>query len=394
MTDFSSSPIQIFSAFVVFLSGVFIALALRRYFKASASRSLTLYLWHTLFSFIYMAYVLNFGGDARMYFLSSSSGELSFALGTDAVRFITFLLVQGFGLSFLGCSLLFQIFGFLGLLAFDASLREVTWRKSRQVRLLSTFIVFLPSVNFWSAGLGKDSLSFFAMGLALWAALDMHKRWLLVFLSILVMLLVRPHIAGMLGLGLAVSFVLQRGVPVVQRVILGGFAIVASAALVPLGLNYAGVGQDAGFAELIDYVGERQAHNLTGGGAVDISNMSPPLQLFTYLFRPALVEVRDLFSLAAAIDNSILLGLFFCGGWALFRKTLPDHLFAHNRMFLWTYSCAAWLVLSVTTANLGIALRQKWMFAPMLIFLLISVIGRDRDLEKNDIIAGKASRFS
>jgi hypothetical protein len=32
----------------------------------------------------------------------------------------------------------------------------------------------------------------------------------------------------------------------------------------------------------------------------------------------------------------------------------------------------------LTTANLGISVRQKWMFAPMLIFLFISFIGRPR----------------
>jgi len=37
------------------------------------------------------------------------------------------------------------------------------------------------------------------------------------------------------------------------------------------------------------------------------------------------------------------------------------------------------VVLAMTTANLGIAIRQKWMFAPMLIFLLISLVGKNRN---------------
>ena len=32
----------------------------------------------------------------------------------------------------------------------------------------------------------------------------------------------------------------------------------------------------------------------------------------------------------------------------------------------------------MTTANLGIAARQKWMFTPVLIYLLMSVMGRPR----------------
>lgn len=378
MSELSSSGLQLFSAFLVFLAGGVLALLLRKVFRISAARATALYLWHSLFSLVYLVYVSNFGGDAIMYFRSSLYDDLGFSFGTLGVRFVVSYLSQGFGLSFLGCSLVFQLFGFIGLLAFDGALREVTWDKSRNIRLLATLIVFLPSVSFWSSGLGKDALSFCAMGLALWAALRLKQRWWLLAVAMLLMLLVRPHMAGMLGLGLAGSFVFQRGIPLPQRVVLGGIALAAAVFLVPLGLNYAGVGEDAGAEDVMQYIEGRQGHNLKGGGAVDISSMSPPVQMFTYLFRPTLIEARNLFSLAAALDNTILLFLFVAGGWALIKKPLPAHLLAHNRMFLWIYSLSAWLILAMTTANLGIALRQKWMFAPMLIFLLISVIGRSR----------------
>lgn len=86
-----------------------------------------------------------------------------------------------------------------------------------------------------------------------------------------------------------------------------------------------------------------------------------------------LFEVKSFLGLAAAIDNLILLGLFVFGGipTLLGRRSV----FGENRIFMWAYSLSAWLILAMTTANLGIALRQRWMFAPMLIFLLISALG-------------------
>tara|TARA_Y100001001_G_C7994113_1_gene304023 strand:- start:546 stop:1727 length:1182 start_codon:yes stop_codon:yes gene_type:complete len=391
LTDLDSTPLQLVLALFIFIAGLVFAVAVRGYFRAPLSRSVSLYLWHSLFCVIYLAYVINYGGDASGYFRMSLHPDIDFAFGTDGVRFVVSFLSQGMGLSFLGCSLVFQLFGFIGLLAFDGALREVTWDKSRNIRLLATLIVFLPSVSFWSSGLGKDALSFCAMGFALWAALRLKQRWLLLTIAILLMLLVRPHMAGMLGLGLAGSFVFQRGIPLPQRVVLGGIALGAAVFLVPLGLNYAGVGEDAGAEDVMQYIEGRQGHNLKGGGAVDISSMSPPVQMFTYLFRPTLIEARNLFSLAAALDNTILLFLFVAGGWALIKKPLPAHLLAHNRMFLWIYSLSAWLILAMTTANLGIALRQKWMFAPMLIFLLISVIGRSRYPAESDAPAIEGS---
>lgn len=378
MSDLSSTPLQLILAVLIFLFGVLVSLLLRKLFRASASRALGLYFWHTFFCLIYFLYVTKFGGDATGYYHWSLVSDPEFRFGTVAVRIITSFFSQGLGLSLLGCSLAFQIFGYIGLLGFDASLRGVTFNKSKNIRLLSSFIILLPSISFWSSGLGKDSLSFCAMGLALWAALSLKRRWSLLVIAMLVMLLVRPHMAGMMGLGLAGSFVLQRGIPLPQRAMFGGFALTAAVFLIPFGLNYAGVGEDAGAEDVMQYIESRQAHNLKGGGAVDISGMTPPVQMFTYLFRPTLIEARNLFSLAAALDNTILVFLFVVGGWALIKKPLPPHLLGHNRMFLWIYSLCAWLILAMTTANLGIALRQKWMFAPMLIFLLISVIGRSR----------------
>lgn len=378
MVDFSSDALQVFSAALVFIVGFVVALLLRRQFKATTKRALGLYLWHALFCFVYFVYVITIGGDAIGYYRMSFSADLEFGFGTHGLWLLTSFFSQGLGLSLIGTFLAFQIFGFVGLLAFDAALREVTRDKSRQLRQLATLIVFLPSVSFWSSAIGKDSLSFMAMGLALWAALNLKRRGLLMIIAVLVMLFVRPHMAGMMVIGLAGSFVFQRRVSLVQRLFFGSLALAAAVVLVPLGLNYAGVGEEASSADVMDYIEGRQGQNLNGGSSLDIAGMSLPMQLFTYLFRPLPFEAHSLFALLASVDNVILLFLFVVGIRAAVKKRLPAHLAEHNRMFLWIYCLVAWTILAMTTANLGIAMRQKWMFAPMLIFLLISVIGKPR----------------
>lgn len=378
MSDFSSSPVQIFLSAIVFVFGMVLSLAIRKYFKASVPRVLCLYLWHSIFCLIYIFYVVSNGGDALMYYQSGLSSDFSFSLGTSSVRFLSYFLVQYLGLSFLGCSFFFNVFGFIGLLAFDAALREVTWYKSRTIRIWATLIVFLPSISFWSSGLGKDSLSFLAVGLALWSALDLRHRWFLLFFSLLVMMVVRPHMAGILGLGLAGSYGMQRSVPVIHRFVLGGIAIAASAVLVPMGLSYAGLSGEVDAGALIEYVENRQGMNLSGGSSVDIADMNIFMKLFTYMFRPLFLDANGIAGLASSVDNIILLLLFIAGSWAILRKRVRVMANDHNRMFLWLYSAIAWVVLASVTANLGIALRQKWMFVPMLIFLFLSVIGRSR----------------
>src|SRR5690606_24415998 len=123
-------------------------------------------------------------------------GGVEFSFGTAAVSYITIFFASILGLSFLGTFVAYSLFGYIGLMAFDASLRIATENKSRYIACVATLIVFLPSVSFWTSAIGKDALSFMSAGLILWAALKPARRTWLIVMSVLIMLLVRPHMAG------------------------------------------------------------------------------------------------------------------------------------------------------------------------------------------------------
>ncbi|WP_405420691.1 hypothetical protein [Marinobacter flavimaris] len=374
--DNASTAYHVLSTLFVFILGSMISVITGRKFGVGAGGAFVLYIWHTLFSMFYCWYVLQSGGDALSYFRWGQHWAGELRVGTAGVVVISGILVNIFGLSLIGAFLVFNIFGQIGLLAFWGSLKQAVVGKSRHIRALATIIVFLPSVSFWSAALGKDAISFMATGLALWSALDLSRRSFLMVFAIGAMFMVRPHMAGIMVMAIAISALMDSNASVIRKVLVGIFATSVAAVLVPFALEYAGIGAVVGVESLTEYIDKRQTYNMEGGGGVDIASMSLPMQLFTYLFRPVLFEARSVFALAAAVDNLILLGLFIFGGIALLRgrKTVLDE----NRVFMWAYALSAWLILAMTTANLGIAVRQKWMFAPMLIFLLISVLGRKR----------------
>ena len=379
-----STAWHVLIAFIVFLTGALIMSILAKRFHVSFLRSLVLYSWHSVFCLFYLWFTLRFGGDAIAYFMKASNGRVEWDFGTAGVDYFTALLVRGFDVSLLGTFLIFNIFGALGLLAIDGSLKAATRDAKPYVVKLATLIVFLPSLSFWSSAIGKDSLSFMATGLALWAALDLGRRGLLIGGAIVVMLMVWPHVAGIMVMGLALAIIFDSNVSTIKRLVYGLCAVGVASILVPFALQYAGVGDTVSVGDLNEYIDKRQTSNMEGGGAVDISSMSLPVQLFTYMFRPTFLEVNSIFSIAAALDNAILLYLFVVGGWALFKSRVRTF---GNRVFMWAYVLIAWIILAMVTANLGIALRQKWMFAPMLIFLLISVIGKKKP---NDVPDGSA----
>lgn len=383
------------SAFIVFICGFLIAQRASDYFSVKQRYGVFLYLWHTAFCLVYLWYVTNNGGDALKYYRIAALGEFELKPGSHAVYMINSLFAYGLNFSLLGVFLVNNIFGFLGLLAFQGSLNIATENKRKRIKQLAMLIVLLPSISFWSSALGKDSISFMATGFALWAALKLDKRTVLMAFAIFMMFLVRPHIAGMLIIALAFSMVLSAKVSLVRRLIMGVAALLIAAALIPFALQYAGVSDPSSAEAVIEYMEGRQGSNMDGGSSIDIASMNLPMKLFTYVFRPSIFEARSVFALAAAIDNLILLYLFIAGGYALLKG--KSRKFTENRKFMWVYASLAWFVLAMTTANLGIAVRQKWMFAPILIFLLISLIGKEKKKEaavvKPAVHLPRAARF-
>lgn len=371
-----ASVADLFSVILILIAGLYFSVIAGKNFLLNSSRVFVIYTWHSFFSFFYLLYVINFNGDAIGYFNAAKEPLYNFEFGTTFIVFITSFLTQILGLSLLGCFLVFNFFGVVGLLAFDGCLQAAC--KNKNIKRLATLIIFLPSVSFWSSAIGKDSISFMAVGLALWAALNLKRRLGLMTFAVVAMLLVRPHMAGMMVIALAVASLVDSRASLPKKAFMGILAAASAVVMVPFALKYAGVGDVVDVESVSSYIDTRQSHNMEGGGGIDIASMSLPEQFFSYMFRPLVFEINSVFSAAAALDNLILLFLFAAGGWAMLKGKRSD--LGENRVFMWVYALMAWGILAMTTANLGIALRQKWMFAPMLIFLLISVIGRRKPL--------------
>ncbi|MEZ9198477.1 hypothetical protein [Shewanella sp. 10N.286.54.B9] len=372
---------HVISTSIVFLFGFFFTIKIAKYFSLGQKGAAYIYFYHTVFCIFYLLYILKNGGDATTYFLKGAEPLVDFKPGTVAVIYLVNLLHQ-LELSILGMFLVFNIFGVIGLCAFYGALNKVTSNSSLYLRRVVLLAVFLPSVSFWSSGLGKDAISFMAMGLALYAALNFRKQLPLLSLAILFMLLVRPHIAGMMVIALSISVFLQKDIPLIPKIIIGGLSLAGMVVMVPFALNYAGLESDA--SDLESYIDKRQGYNQKGGGGVDISSMSLPMQMTTYIVRPLPFEARSISQLLASIDNVFLLALLLMGLKAKvkYRKLK----LVGNRAFMWSYVGICWVLLSMTTANLGIAMRQKWMFVPILLFLLISILAaaESRKVEHND----------
>lgn len=366
---------HVLSAALVFFSGLVLSLVFAKKIRLAQKTALALYLWHTLFSMIYLWYSLNSVADSTIYYANSLTQTGGFKPGTLFVDFFTGLFTRTLGFSYLGAFLVYNAIGSMGLLAFASAVRVAVDGKSRHVRRLGWVVLLLPSVSFWSGSIGKDAISFMSAGLFLWCALELRRRVGWMVFAIISMLLVRPHMAALMVFAVSAGIVFSRGSSLPARILLGLVAAAGTAVAVPFALKYSGLGDVQAAVDVADYVEQRQGYNQEGGGAVDISRMSPPLQLFTYLYRPLPYEAHSATSLAASVENLGLIFLTCLVGWRLFRVRRSFFEFLKNHLMLLFYAGGSWVVLAMTTANLGIAARQKWMFAPILLYLALFVLG-------------------
>ncbi len=361
-------------AIIIFLLGLFLSLGLAQVLRVNVSRAFALYLWHSLFCLIYFYYTSTGYNDAVAYFLAASAGECELYPGTKAIRAFTCVLVAA-NFTLATCFALFNIFGAIGLLFFDAALGHIKYSKAldRWTSLFIRLVPFLPSISFWSAALGKDALSFLSVSVMLWSVIRLNRRKYMFAAATVLMLVVRPHIASLVVLSLAVSAIFNRGVGGAQRVGIAILALIVAAALIPFALDYAGVGRQADIETLASYVQAKQSLNMGGGSSVDIASMTLPLQMFSYMFRPLPFEAHSVVAFLGSLDNCFLLVLTLFG-------LRSKHLLARHdgRAFMWIYALGTLIVLSLVTANLGIAIRQKWMFLPMFIYLFLSGTSRLR----------------
>ena len=364
------TPWHLFSASLVFVFGIFGSILVSGYVQVPRLKGLFLYAWHTLFCAAYLLFSLDNVADSASYYIASFEDN-SFSVGTSFVHVLTSLFSEGLGFSYIGTFLVFNFIGYVGLLAFYGSLRQVVKEKSIGLKWLAMGLVMLPSVSFWSSAIGKDAISFMSIGLSLWASLNLHRRRKLMIFAVTAMFMVRPHIAGLLVAALGAAVFFDEKTTVWGKVILGAIATSGAAFIIPFAIQYTGL---VDLSNVIDFIDQRQNANMEGGSSLDISSMSLPMQLFTYSFRPLPWEAHNVMALFSSVENLLLLLLASLGIFGSLRWGVDK---SHaNVLFLVLYLLMAWGILAVTTANLGIAARQKWMFMPYLIFLVFSCLPR------------------
>lgn len=376
MLSIADTSWHVISSVIVFLIGLSIAILQRPTFRVPTAYAVCLYIWHTLFCVGYFFYSLTNIADATTYYMYSIGVMPPFEIGTVGIYYLVSIFSKTIGMSYFGVFLVFNIFGYIGMIAFASAVGRLVSRKSQLIQYVGLMILFLPSLSWWSSAPGKDSLAFLAVGLICWAVPRLHRRYPAVIVAILVFLFARPYMVPVLMVSLAATLIFDKNTGVQTKTVFMMASIPAAIFALIFSISYVGLGAVGGLVDVADYVETRQSYNLEGGSSVDISSMNVPLRMFTYVFRPLFFDANGLMALGVSVENLILLVLFLVAIYRVMKQKSTLSIFEYR--FFMFFCIISLLMLANTTANLGIAVRQKWMFLPMLLIIIVSYMERWR----------------
>jgi hypothetical protein len=358
-----------------------------------ANRAMILRSWNGMFvfHFIFSCLFPLLPGDAIGYWnfglqqivIHSDKMFDYFGVGTVFLLFLDFIPVKVLGLSFFTGNFLYGVLGFLGMrYLFRLYIENLKVNVKVLGLPIIPYLFYLPNMNFWTAGVGKDTLCFFGIAWFLYALKSGGRRIIEMAISFALVFFVRPHVAMMILGGLAMSIVFSGNVKPALRFVIPVVVSVAFALLYK---------QVAAFLKVDDlnvksvlHVASSTAILLGGnnsGSSVDISNYSIPARLVTYLYRPLFFDVHNFITLSSSFENLLYLVVSIKGIRAYKAKDirkLPFWMVVGFCIFLLSVA-----VFSNSLSNLGIIMRMKNMTMIYFLFFCIWCVSERRAEELN-----------
>ena len=331
------------------------------------------FLTHIGTTILYYFWVQTTVADTILYYDDPYSFYgTGFGMGTRFVIYMVQYLKDILGGTYLDYFLLFQAFGFWGVVLMMRIFEEIHIELGTKQSPFTYLLFFLPSIHFWTSAIGKDAPLFLAASLAVWSAMQLRRRFIAFGLSILIMVLFRPYIALAALMALALSAFIDPRNSVGTKLVL---LLAAFAAVVPvLGTVENTFRVDVTSAESVSdffqYQSEISAQD-EGGSAV--VGASYPVRIFSLLFRPLFVDANGAFGLIASLENLFLMFILFqmLRNFGSVKKLVRSVFFVR---FGSIFAVVLILLLGFVYYNVGLGLRQKVMFMPGLLTLVVAVL--------------------
>ena len=337
----------------------------------------------TYYCFFIQGDAIGYWRVPKAYTMETFKDGLFNGEGTMFMYAFNYLFSNLLNMSYLSNTLLFSLFGFMGLTFFYlVAVQTIPYNKIISGYVLFPLIFFLPNLHFWSSGVGKDTTLFLCIGMFTYGIMKPFQRIPLLVIAVLLSMAIRPHITLFLMVGFGLAYVFGGKVSPAQRIIFSAAMIAVGLAILPSVMEFAKIEEAS--AEGFDKFAAGKAAVLSrssAGSAIDISSYPFPLKVLTFWFRPALFDVRNLNGLIAALENLLLLLVFIKA-----MRTSPIRAFKAAPFVikgLVIFLVVGTLAFSQSMGNMGIMIRMRNMFLPGMIIYLMWIFSYEQQLLRN-----------
>jgi len=340
-----------------------------------------LYWYHSAFLGVYYIYTLSSRSDSLQYFARTSNDYDNwlpiYTSGTKFIDFIAYPFIK-LGFTYEMMMVLFAWFGYLGFVYFYIFFKEnIRFTHKIFGYDLLTVLLFLPNMHFWTVSLGKGSLIFLGLGMAIYGLSRFEKRKIALIAGLAIVYHVRPHVFLFMMIGILVGiFTGRQKVKTWQKILVVVAGAGAMFLLYDKILAFAGLDSDDVVGSFEDFSSGRSSELAKSGSGIDTSNYPLILKLITFWFRPLFFDAPGVLGIIVSFENL----LYVIITARLFKKSFPAFVLkgpalVKTSLIIFLVSSIA---LSATMGNLGIIIRQKSMVMYFFFFAVLMFLDSEK----------------
>ena len=295
----------------------------------------------------------------------------------------------------------FLFFGWLSFLGVFLMYRAFKLAVPGASRAYGGFLFFLPSLLFWPSSIGKEGWMLFALGIAVFGCAraftgSVARGLPLIVVGSALAGVVRPHVAGFVGVGIAGAVLMMRPskeklgelAPIVRTASLVAVIGLLATVVISAGsfLQDAGIETEEGLSGTLASVSERTSKGDSSFSTPSLTSpLGLPLAVVTVLFRPFVFEASNSQMLMTAAEGVFLM-LFSVvripSVWSAVRSVRQNPFMG----FALVYTAVSIIGLS-SLGNFGLLARQRTMLFPIYLALLLFPRQRNKTPEEASSVA-------
>lgn len=357
-----------------------------------------LFWYHIFFALVYYMMTRAVRSDSVAYYFSSMQYENwfdAFVSGTVFIHFVAYPFTNYLFFSYEMTMVMFSWFGYWGFVYFYIVFKEnLQFTHELYGYDLITLFFFLPNMHYWTASLGKGSVIFLGLAMAVYGLSRISTRKVAMLFGLVIVYYVRPHVFLFMLVGIVLGiFTGKQKIPFYQKFLVFMGSAATLVLMYDTIIAFVGLDQE----NLIDSFNQFstvRSYELSksAGSGLDTSNYPLILKLLTFWFRPVFFDAPNFMGIIVSFENVLYIYLT-C---KLFDKKFWPFLKAASPL---VKTCAVTFLatsfaLSGTLSNLGIIIRQKSMVMYFLLFVIICFLDYKKNLSvtRKKMIATQSSK--